>query len=73
MIIQVFFFSHLDYCNALFTCNQPSMQNKAIQNIDPCILIKTTQTLASFHCLPVKFRIDSKTVTQHSTAVKYIT
>ncbi len=85
-LIHAFVFSHLDYCNDLFTClSQSSVaQLQLVQNAATRILTTSnrkshiTPILASLHWLPVKFRIVFKIplITfkpQHGLAPTYIT
>ena len=66
--IHTFLFSLLDYCNSLYSClSQSSLKRlQLIQNTAATLLTRTsrrshiTPVLASFHCLPVKFRINYK-------------
>ena len=70
LLIHTLIFSCLDYCNALFTCLNCAALSllQLVQNAAARLLTKTncryhvTPVIASLHWLPVKYRIDFKTL-----------
>ncbi len=66
LLIHTFIFSHLDYCNSLYTCLSQAALNRLqlVQNAAARLLTRTsrqshiTPVLASLHWLPVKFTIN---------------
>ena len=70
LLIHTLIFSRLDYCNSLLTClNRAALSClQLVQNAAARGLMKTnhrshiTHILAFLHCLPVKYRIDFKTL-----------
>ena len=70
LLIHTLIFSYVNYCNALFTCLNPAAlcRLQLAQNAAARLLTKTnrrshiTPILASLHWLPVKYKIDFKTL-----------